>query len=70
MDDFIPQKGHYRSLLVYQIAEIIYDITYIFVNRFLLRGDRTFDQMLQAALLVNRTLQKEVLRVVPQRRLR
>lgn len=49
MDDFIPQKGHYRSLLVYQIAEIIYDITYIFVNRFLLRGDRTFDQMLQAA---------------------
>lgn len=49
MTDFIPQKGHYRSLVVYQIAEIIYDITYIFVNKFILRGDRTYDQMLQAA---------------------
>lgn len=49
MSDFIPQKGYYRGLRVYQVAEIIYDVTYIFVNRFIPRGDRTADQMIQAA---------------------
>lgn len=49
MSDFIPQKGYYRKLRVYQVAEIIYDVTYIFVKRFIGRGDRTADQMLQAA---------------------
>lgn len=49
MCDFIVQKGYYRKLKAYQIAEIIYDITYIFTRRFLNRGDRTVDQMLQAA---------------------
>lgn len=49
MDDFIPQKGYYRSLRVYKVSEIIYDVTYIFVKRFLSKGDRTTDQMLQAA---------------------
>lgn len=49
MNDFIPQKGYYRSLRVYQVSEIIYDITYVFVRRFLSKGDRTVDQMLQAA---------------------
>ena len=49
MSNFIPQKGYYRNLRVYQVAEIIYDVTYIFVNRFLERGNRTIDQMIQAA---------------------
>lgn len=48
-DEFIPQKGYYRKLRVYQIAEIIYDVTYIFTQRFLSKGDRTIDQMIQAA---------------------
>lgn len=48
-DKFIPQKGYYRKLRVYQIAEIIYDITFIFTQRFLSKGDRTIDQMIQAA---------------------
>lgn len=48
-DDFIPQKGYYRKLRAYQVAEIIYDITYIFTQRFLSKGDRTIDQMIQAA---------------------
>lgn len=48
-DEFIPQRGYYRKLRVYQIAEIIYDVTYIFTQRFLSKGDRTIDQMLQAA---------------------
>lgn len=48
-DKFIPQKGYYRKLRVYQIAEIIYDVTFIFTQRFLSKGDRTIDQMIQAA---------------------
>lgn len=48
-DAFIPQKGYYRKLRVYQISEIIYDVTYVFVQRFLSKGDRTVDQMIQAA---------------------
>lgn len=49
MSEFIPHKGYYRNLIVYQISEIIYDITYVFTQRFLQRGDRTIDQMIQAA---------------------
>ncbi len=46
---FIPQRGFYRKLRAYRVAEIIYDVTYIFAQRFLTRGDRTVDQMIQAA---------------------
>ena len=49
MLEFIPQKGFYKKLRVYNVSEIIYDVTYIFINRFLNKGDRTSDQMLQAA---------------------
>lgn len=48
-DKFIPQKGYFRKLRVYKITEIIYDVTYIFTQRFLSKGDRTVDQMIQAA---------------------
>ncbi len=46
---FIPPHGNYRKLLSYRKAEIIYDLTWIFCQRFLSRGDRTVDQMIQAA---------------------
>ena len=46
---FLPQHGHYRHLRVYQVTEIIYDITFFFTQHFLGRGDRTVDQMVQAA---------------------
>lgn len=46
---FIPPHGHYRELLSFQKAEIVYDITFRFCERFLSRGDRTIDQMVQAA---------------------
>ena len=46
---FLPQHGHYRNLRVYQVAEIIYDITYYFTQHYLVKGDRTVDQMVQAA---------------------
>ncbi len=46
---FIPHHGGYQSLASYQKAEIIYDLTFRFCQRFLNRGDRTIDQMVQAA---------------------
>jgi len=46
---FLPQHGHYRHLRVYQVAEMIYDITYYFTQCYLTKGDRTVDQMVQAA---------------------
>ena len=47
--NFLPQHGHYRNLRVYKVAEIIYDITYYFTSQYLGKGDRTIDQMIQAA---------------------
>src|SRR5690606_38909447 len=46
---FIPPHGNYRKLLSYRKAEIIHDITFHFCRRFFARGDRTIDQMIQAA---------------------
>src|ERR1700730_4205986 len=45
----IPAHGNYRKLLSYQKAEIGYDFTYRFCQRFLGKQDRTNDQMIQAA---------------------
>lgn len=47
--EFLPQKGNYKGLIVYQKAECIYDITFYFANKFFPKGDRTIDQMIQAA---------------------
>ena len=46
---FLPQHGNYRELLSFQKAEVVYDITFRFTHKFLRRGDRTIDQMVQAA---------------------
>src|SRR5205807_4433170 len=46
---FIPPHGNYRELLSFQKAEVVYDFTFRFCQRFLSRGDRTIDQMIQAA---------------------
>ena len=46
---FLPKTGHYRDLLAYRKAEVIYDFTFRFCGRFLKKGDRTIDQMVQAA---------------------
>jgi four helix bundle suffix protein len=46
---FIPRHGGYRNLISYQKAEIIYDGTVYFTNRFYRKSDRTVDQMVQAA---------------------
>jgi len=46
---FIPPHGNYKELRSYQKAEVAYDITYRFCRKFLKKGDRTIDQMVQAA---------------------
>jgi four helix bundle suffix protein len=46
---FIPPHGGYQNLLSYQKAEIIYDGTVYFCDRFFRKYDRTIDQMVQAA---------------------
>jgi four helix bundle suffix protein len=46
---FIPSHGNYQKLLSFQKAEVVYDLTFRFCQRFLKRGDRTIDQMVQAA---------------------
>lgn len=45
----IPPRGDYQTLLSYQKAEVIYDITFRFAHKYLSRGDRTVDQMIQSA---------------------
>jgi len=48
-EGFIPVHGGYRNLFGYQKAEIIYDGTVYFTNRFFHKYDRTVGQMVQAA---------------------
>jgi len=48
-EGFIPKHGGYRNLITFQKAEIIYDATVYFTNRFFKKYDRTIDQMVQAA---------------------
>jgi four helix bundle suffix protein len=45
----IPASKDYKKLYSYQKAEALFDITYYFVHTYLRRGDRTIDQMQQAA---------------------
>jgi four helix bundle suffix protein len=45
----LPPRGDYQTLLSFQKAEVIYDITFRFAHRYLSRGDRTIDQMIQSA---------------------
>ena len=47
--NLIPSHGGYRNLKAYQMAEIVYDATVRFCNRFIDKRSRTHDQMVQAA---------------------
>ena len=50
MNELIPNQGtNYKKLLSYQKCDVIFQITYYFCGRFLSKGDRTVDQMIQAA---------------------
>lgn len=47
--NLIPPHGGYRELQSYQMAEIVYDGTVVFCDRFISKRSRTHDQMVQAA---------------------
>lgn len=46
---FLKPLGGYRKLRVFKVTEIICDLTYHFAHTYLGKGDRTIDQMVQAA---------------------
>jgi four helix bundle protein len=50
MDDkLIPKHGGYRKLKSFQLAQLIFDITVRFCERYIDKRSRTHDQMVQAA---------------------
>ena len=48
-EPLLPPRGDYQTLLSFQKAEVVYDITFRFAHKYLSRGDRTVDQMIQSA---------------------
>ena len=47
--DLIPAHGGFRKLRSFQCAQLVYDGTIIFCDRYIDRKSRTHDQMVQAA---------------------
>jgi len=45
----IPPHGGYRRLRSFRCAQLVYDATVIFCDRFVDKRSRTYDQMIQAA---------------------
>lgn len=56
MSSVIPPHGGYRGLKSFQHAELIYDATVRFCDRFVDRRSRLRDQMMQATVAGGRTL--------------
>ncbi len=48
-ESLIPKHGGYRNLKSFQVAQIVYDVTVRFCDRYIDRFSRTKDQMVQAA---------------------
>ena len=48
-EPLIPKHGGYRKLLSFQVAQLVYDVTVRFCDRYIDRRSRTVDQMVQAA---------------------
>lgn len=46
---FLLRQGHYQTLLSFEKAEVVYDLTFRFAHKYLSKGDRTIDQMIQSA---------------------
>lgn len=47
--ELIPPHGGYRKLRSFQCAQVVYDATVVFCDRFVEKRSRTRDQMIQAA---------------------
>lgn len=48
-EPLIPRHGGYRKLKSFQVAQLVYDVTVRFCDRYVDRRSRTHDQMVQAA---------------------
>lgn len=48
-ESLIPKHGGYRKLKSFQIAQLVYDVTVRFCDRYIDKRSRTHDQMVQAA---------------------
>ena len=48
-EPLIPVHGGYRHLKSFQVAQLAYDVTVRFCDRYINRRSRTHDQMVQAA---------------------
>jgi four helix bundle suffix protein len=48
-EKLIPPHGGYRKLKSFQVAQLAYDVTVRFCNRYIDKRSRTHDQMVQAA---------------------
>ena len=48
-EKLIPKHGGYRKLKSFQVAQLVYDVTVRFCDRYVDRRSRTHDQMVQAA---------------------
>ncbi len=48
-ESLIPKHGGYRKLRTFQLAQLIYDLTVRFCDRYIDKRSRTHDQMVQAA---------------------
>src|SRR5258705_1345349 len=48
-ETLIPKHGGYRKLKSFQVAQLVYDVTVRFCDRYINKRSRTHDQMVQAA---------------------
>jgi four helix bundle suffix protein len=48
-EPLIPKHGGYRNLKSFQVAQLVYDVTARFCDRYIEKRSRTHDQMVQAA---------------------
>ncbi len=48
-EPLIPKHGGYRNLKSFQVAQLVYDVTVRFCDRYVDKRSRTHDQMVQAA---------------------
>ena len=48
-EPLIPKHGGYRKLKSFQVAQLVYDVTVRFCDRYISPRSRTHDQMVQAA---------------------
>ena len=48
-EPLIPKHGGYRHLKSFQVAQLVYDVTVRFCDRYIEKRSRTHDQMVQAA---------------------